>query len=58
MSMLSKAIEKYIKGKVKKYGRNGAIIWAVKKIVKMTPTKTDDLMLVAVEKTINQFKET
>jgi hypothetical protein len=57
MSMLSKYIDKYIAKKVKKHGRNGAILWAIKVIVKKTPTKTDDLMFAEFEKVLVKFKE-
>tara|TARA_R110000823_G_scaffold246675_4_gene370592 strand:+ start:173 stop:343 length:171 start_codon:yes stop_codon:yes gene_type:complete len=56
MSMLSKYIDRYISKKVKKHGRNGAILWAIKVIVKKTPTKTDDAMLAEVEKLIESFR--
>jgi len=56
MSMLSKYIDRYIAKKVKKHGRNGAIIWAIKAIVKKTPTKTDDEMFAELEQVIKKFK--
>jgi len=56
MSMLSKAVEKYIAKKVAKHGIKGVFIWFISKVVKATPTKKDDAMLVEVKKVIDNFK--
>jgi len=55
MSWASKAVERYISKKVAKLGRKGAILWAVEKIVKKTPTKKDDEMFAVVKKALDKF---
>tara|TARA_X000001382_G_scaffold74971_2_gene52468 strand:- start:154 stop:471 length:318 start_codon:yes stop_codon:yes gene_type:complete len=56
MSMLSKAIDRYIAKKVSKYGAKGAIIWFIEQLVKRTPTKEDDKMFAKVKEFVNEFK--
>tara|TARA_R100001443_G_scaffold5408_2_gene14217 strand:- start:335 stop:505 length:171 start_codon:yes stop_codon:yes gene_type:complete len=56
MSMLSKAIDRYIAKKVSKYGAKGAIIWFIEQLVKRTPTKEDDKMFAKVKKFVNELK--
>jgi len=56
MSMLSKAIDKYIARKLKKHGTKGAIIWFLDKLVKATPTKKDDEMFVKIKQLIQDYK--
>ena len=55
MSVLSKAIDRYIARKVKKHGMKGVILWFIRKLVKLTPTKKDDQMFAEVEKILNKF---
>jgi hypothetical protein len=55
MSMLSKYIDRYIAKKIAKFGKKGAILWAVEKIVKKTPTKKDDEMFEVVKKALDDF---
>lgn len=56
MSMLSKAIDKYIARKLKKHGTRGAIIWFIDQIVKLTPTKKDDEMFAKIKQVIKEFE--
>ena len=56
MSMLSKAIDRYIAKKLKKYGTRGAIIWFIDQIVKLTPTKKDDEMFIKIRQLIQEYK--
>ena len=56
MSMLSKAIDKYLARKLKKHGTKGAIIWFIDQIVKLTPTKKDDEMFVKIKQLIQEYK--
>ena len=56
MSMLSKAIDRYIAKKLKKHGTKGAIIWFIDQIVKLTPTKKDDEMFVKIKQLIQEYK--
>jgi hypothetical protein len=53
--MLSKYIDRYIAKKIAKFGKKGAILWAVEKIVKKTPTKKDDEMFEVVKKALDDF---
>ena len=55
MSVLSKAIDRYIARKVKKHGMKGVILWFIGKLVKLTPTKKDDQMFAEVKKVIDKF---
>ena len=55
MSVFSKYAEKYIARKVGKLGKKGAILWAVGKIVKHTPTKKDDAMFEVVKEALKKF---
>ena len=56
MSMLSKAIDRYIAKKLKKHGTKGAVIWFINQIVRITPTKKDDEMFVKIKQLIQEFK--
>ena len=56
MSMLSKAIDRYIAKKLKKYGTKGAVIWFIDQIVRITPTKKDDEMFAKIKIVIKEFK--
>ena len=55
MSMLSKAIDRYIAKKGAKHGIKGAIIWFIGVVVKATPTKKDDVILVVVKEALKKF---
>ena len=55
MSVFSKYAEKYIARKVGKLGKKGAILWAVGKIVKFTPTKKDDEMVAKIKAVLKDF---
>ena len=56
MSMLSKYVGKYIAKKVAKLGMKGAIIWFIKKLVKLTPSKKDDEMLAKIKSVMDDFE--
>ena len=55
MSWASKYAERYISKKVAKLGKKDAILWAVGKIVKYTPTKKDDEMFAVVKEALKKF---
>ena len=55
MSMLSKAVEKYIAKKVSKHGLKGAVIWFISKVVKATPSKKDDALLAEIKEVLGKF---
>jgi hypothetical protein len=55
MSWASKYIDRYIAKKIAKLGKEGAILWAIEKIVKKTPTKKDDQMVEEIKKVLKKF---
>ena len=55
MSMLSKAIDRYIAKKLSKYGAKGAILWFIDQLVKRTPSKEDDKLFAKIKKVADQF---
>ena len=60
MSVFSKFaernIKKFIANKIGKLGKKGAILWAIEKIVKKTPTKKDDEMFEKIKEVMMEFK--
>jgi hypothetical protein len=54
--MLSKYVGEYIAKKVAKLGMKGAIIWFIRKLVKLTPSKKDDEMLAKIKSVMDDFE--
>ena len=55
MSWFSKYFDREIAKRVAKLGKKDAILWAVGKIVKKTPTKKDDEMFAVVKEALKKF---